>query len=83
MIITTNLKEKCARLKKIGFTHVSSVCSSTFRTTYRHYVSIDQILKEKTGKNLSYGRYNGQTSKKFHSNNKYKAISYQDVFNFF
>ena len=83
MVITINFKEKCRELKKSGLTHVSSVCSSKFTTTYKHYVSIAEILKSELGSNKSYGRYNGVTSKKFHEGNEYKAISYQDVFNFF
>jgi len=84
MKITENFKTKCGKLKKVGFTHVSSVCSGEFRTVYRHYLSIDEILKTKIGTNKSYGRYNGVTSKIFHSlNDNVKAITYQDVFNFF
>ena len=83
MLISENFKKKCKQLEKIGFTHVSSVASSKFRTTYRHYLSMTEIIDAKVGENKSFGRYNGVTSKSFHATSGVNAIAYQDVFNFF
>jgi len=84
MIISENFKTKCEQLKKVGFTHASSVCSNCKSTVYRHYLPIAEILKTEIGTNKTYGRYGGMTFKRFLLVNPgAKTISCQDVFNFF
>ena len=79
MIVTQNLKNRLAQRPNI--THIASVCSTCHTTWYYHFMPVKTILSTPNGKNLSRGRYGGNTYHGFYLNNPDAVvIRYSNLF---